>query len=194
MLAWDKLCRIYRGVMTQGHDLSRLKSSSDIYEVDKWCRVLPSSSEIFEMTPGGVASTGIFPVDIWFPRGLVVAMGDVVEVKNTRLISGTREAVTAEFVVAATTADTVVYVDDAIGFEAGDEITLTDGTNHQRVVISEIDDNAITFFDALKYDFAVGDDLESDTFYNIQSVRVPGSVGPIIETTAIVCFNTSFDD
>lgn len=194
MLAWTHLCRIYRTGMTQYHDLSRVKSSSDIYEEDKWCRVLPSDAEIFELTPGGAATVGVYPVDIWFPRGLAVSVGDVVEVKKTRVISGTREAVAGKLLDAASTGDTTIYIDTPIGFESGDEITITDGTNSQRVVVKSVDDSTVVLFDALSHDFAVDTDVEADTFYKIQSIKVPGSVGPIIQTTAMVTFLTSQDD
>ncbi len=180
--------------MTQKHDLSRVKSSSGIYDEDKWCRVLPSQSELFELTPGGAATTTVFPVDIWFPRGTVVSVGDVVEVKKTRVRSGGREAVASELLVAATSGDTTIYIEDTVGFESGDEVTVTDGTNSQRVVIKSITDNTMVLFDALEYNFAVGSDIEVDTFYKILSIRVPGSVGPIIQTTAIESFNAEYDD
>lgn len=180
--------------MTQKHNLSRLKSSSDVYGADKPCRVLPNDSEIFELTPGGAAAVSVFPVDIWFPRGVAISVGDTVEVKKTRVYSGKREAVAAEIVVATAVGDTVIYVDNSVGFEGGDEATISDGTNSQRVVIKSITDNAITLFDALDYVFAVDSDIEVDTFYKIQSMKVPGSVGPIIQTIAIACFGTGQDD
>lgn len=180
--------------MTQKHDLSRIKSSSDIYNEDKPCRVLPNDSEIFELTPGGAGAVSMFPVDIWFPRGLAVNVGDTVEVKKTRVSSGAREAVSAKLVVATIVGDTVIYIDNPVGFEGGDEMTISDGTNSQRVVVKSIEDNTMTLFDAVSYVFAIDSDVEVDTFYKIQSMKVPGSVGPIIQTIALVCFGAGQDD
>jgi len=180
--------------MTQKHDLSRIKSSSDVYSEDKPCRVLPNDSEVFELTPGGAASVATFPVDIWFPRGLAVNIGDIIEVKKTRVVSGAREAVSAKLVVATAVGDTVIYIDDPVGFEGGDEATISDGTNSQRVVIKSLEDNTVTLFDAIDYVFAVDTEIEVDTFYKIQAMKIPGSVGPVIQTIAIECFGTKQDD
>ena len=180
--------------MTQKHDLSRVKSSSDIYGEDKPCRVLPSESEIFELTPGGAANVAIFPVDLWFPRDLAVTVGDTVCVRKTKVLSGARQAVSTGLIADAAVGATTVYVDDVVGFEGGDEATISDATNSQSMVIKSVDDNTVTLFDALKYSFVVDDIFEVETFYRIQSIKVPGSVGPIIQTVATACFYTGQDD
>lgn len=179
--------------MVQRHDLSRVKSTSDVYGEDKRCRVLPTESEIFELNPGGSAAVNVFPVDIHFPRGTAVTVGDIVEVKKTRVRSGAREAVTANLLADASSGDTTIYIDDAVGFESGDEITISDGTNAQRFIVKSVTDNTMVLFTALAYSFLTGADLEADTFYKIQTMRVPGSVGPVIQTTAIESFYTGYD-
>lgn len=193
MLVWTHLCRIYRSSMTQYHDLSRVKSSSDVYGEDKHCRVVPSASEMFELTPAG-NPVSTFPVEIWFPVGLAVSPGDVVEIKETRVRSGAREAISAELSADAVEDATTIYVDDPLGFAGAQEITISDGTNAQRVVIKEVDDTEITLFTPLDYDFDTGSDLEVDSFYKIQTVKVPGAIGPVIQVTAIETFNAEYDD
>jgi hypothetical protein len=193
MIVWPHRCRIYRAAAKQNHDLSRVKRSSDIYSEDKPCRVLPSESEIFDMTPGGEAAFSVNPIDIHFPLGLAIKVGDVVEVKETRVRSGAREVIAAKLSVDASSGDTTIYVDDAVGFMGGQECTLSDGTNAQRVIIKSIDDLEFTLFDALEYDFDADTDLEVDAFYKIMAMKVPATIGTVIQAAAVETFSAEYD-
>ena len=189
MLEWTHKCRIYRASLSQRHDLSFLRTSEDIYEADKSCRVMPSEGSLLEIPAQGELGAVSRPAEIWFPRGLDISEGYVIAVRKPRVINAEIEPVSGTLTADADAGDTEVEVDSTIGFESGDVCTLADETNTQRVIVADVDtDGTITFYTecALKYDFLEDDStLTAETFYKVMSRLTPHSVGPIIQASVI---------
>lgn len=188
-------CRVWRDRLTQRHDLSFLRNAQDIYGVDKWCRLMPSEAELLPLPGMGELGMVGHPANIWFPRGLDVSEGYMIQVKKPRVINGEREAIAGELVSVAAIDDVVLDLDTVTGFESGDEVTVDDGTNDQRVRIKTVSGRRLTLYAEceLKFAFAIGTDVTADTFYKIISVMTPHGVGPIIETQAIAIPHTDID-
>ena len=186
MLQWTHKCRIYRATLDQKHDLSLDSGTEDIYEADRECRLMPSEGDLIELPMRGELGFSEEPADIWFPRGLDVKAGYVIRVKKPWVRDGRLGTVEGELDSQAVAGATVLVLDKAHGFESGDEITITDGTNTQRVQIKTTSGKRLTLYgeDELDDTYAVGSTVLADTYWKILSVSTPMGTGPIIQTSA----------
>lgn len=151
--------------------MSLVKTSSDIYGEDKPCRVIHSESEIIGVTRQDSIGAESEPIDIIFPYDTDIAVGWVVDVKETMVRNGAVTTVETTLREIASSGDTSVTVNDATGFRVGQEISIYEGSNHDRVRIRDVDQNTIYFYDtakdAIEYSFTTSATVVADTYYTV---------------------------
>jgi len=192
-IVWTHRCRIYRVYLRKTHDLNLIATDQDIYGEDKSCRVESGTTDILSAPAGGEFGLLEHPADIWFPRGLDVREGSFVQVHKPRVIDGDRENVTGTMTVGSLTDAVELTLDTTVGFESGDEIVISDGSNRQAARIKTVTAAALTLYGehALTYDFAADSTVVADYWYTIHSMLTPHGVGPVVKAAATRKFWTN---
>jgi len=186
MIVWTHPCRIYRCRLSQKHDLSLVRDAEDIYEVDKWCRMEPSSAELLDLPGQGELGAVQRLVSFWFPSGTDIVEGYLIKVKKPRVIDGVREPVSALLASSVAAGGTELDVDEPWGFESGDVVEISDENVTEYVRVRTVSDYTLTLYsdEAPENSFGAGDSVAVSDFYKISALTVPPGVGPAIQAQA----------
>ena len=184
------LVRVYRGSLQVQHDLNTIMQQEDVNGADILGVVKPLQDVLIDMTPGVPSG---HRCELWVSTDYDVDMGYFVELKRTRVIDGKREAVQALLTDAVEEYNTVLPVDEVVGFRSGDVVLVSNGVAWESSKVKSVapasgvgydyaapTGHALTLYAdcALKRGYAVGSTVRASTVHQVVDTRMPDGIRP----------------
>ena len=181
------LARIYRGSLQVQHDLDAIMSLEDVNGEDVFVQVKPQQDTLIDLSPQGIPSA--HRCEMWLTDDYDLDRGYFVELKKTRVIDGSREAVEESLLSAVTTGATILRVSTGIGFRSGDQVVIsgTEGSESSRLkrvggigTIGSVTNCNMTLYAdcALVRGYAAGGVVRASAFYRVVDMPSPAGVRP----------------
>lgn len=179
--------RVYRNVQEKRHDLRTVLALEDIYGEDRWAAVAVSDAEL--VTEHGDIALIERPIRLVVGRGVDLAPNYYVELKKPMVLDGAWSAVETTLSSAASTGDTTLSVQRALGFEAGDQVLIKDANAEQLSRLRSAADTALVLYadKPLVHDFEELGTVRASRFFVVVSECQPAGVSFYRAFDAVEC-------